>query len=86
MCQEPKDVCDKLPEPGKYEPRIFTTTALQQAQVKLTWDETTLDRQQIAKKINAGQFDELSKADVRSYLASASSDDESGSYLKQMVK
>lgn len=32
---EPKDVCSEMPELNKYKPRLFTTTALQQAKVTL---------------------------------------------------
>lgn len=32
---EPKDVCTEMPDINKYKPRLFTTTALQQAKVHL---------------------------------------------------
>lgn len=34
---DPKEICDKLPENAKYQPRFFTTTALQQAKVSLSY-------------------------------------------------
>lgn len=42
--EKPRDVCDTLPDVSQYEPRTFLTSALQQAQVQLTWDETDPDR------------------------------------------
>lgn len=68
----PKESCDKLPD--KYEPRFFTTTALQQAKVELTWDETNPDRLEFAEKINSGNTD-ISKHDLQNYLAGSSDDD-----------
>lgn len=42
--EKPRDACDTLPDVSQYEPRHFLTSALQQAQVELTWDETDPDR------------------------------------------
>ncbi|XP_063978188.1 ESF1 homolog [Diachasmimorpha longicaudata] len=75
--QEPKEVCDKLPDVSKYQPRQFTTTALQQVKVECTWDETKLDRVEITKKINSGKIDDIDESDIKTYLASGSSEDES---------
>ncbi|XP_011301113.1 ESF1 homolog [Fopius arisanus] len=74
--QTPKEICDKLPDVSKYQPRQFTTTALQQVKVQCTWDETKLDRQEITKKINSGKIDDIDENDIKIYLASGSSDEE----------
>nr|SVE92883.1 EOG090X0289 [Moina brachiata] len=49
--QEPHDVCNALPDPSMYEPRQFLTSALQQAKVHLTWDETDPSRMQTMQKL-----------------------------------
>ncbi|XP_043515327.1 ESF1 homolog isoform X2 [Frieseomelitta varia] len=76
--QTPKEVCSKLPDPTKYQPRQFTTTALQQVKVQLTWDETNPERMEIAQKLNSGKLNEITDNDLQAYLATESSDDESG--------
>ncbi|PSN33363.1 hypothetical protein C0J52_20286 [Blattella germanica] len=79
---EPREICNKLPDPSKYQPRYFTTTALQQAKVDLTWDETNPEREELNKKLMSGQVDGISEADLRDYLAT-SSEDESGESGKE---
>lgn len=73
---KPKDFCDKLPEVNKYQPRFFTTTALQQVKVNLTWDETNPDRAELTQKLSSGKIDDISEADLQNYLASSSGEDE----------
>lgn len=73
--QEPREVCDKIPELSKYQPRQFTTTALQQVKVELTWDETNPHRQEIAQKLSSGKVDDVDPSDIQAYLASGSSDE-----------
>lgn len=68
-------MCDKIPELSKYQPRQFTTTALQQVKVELTWDETNPQRLEIAQKLNSGKIDDVDPSDIQAYLASGSSDD-----------
>ncbi|XP_050300031.1 ESF1 homolog [Anthonomus grandis grandis] len=70
----PKDSCDKLPD--KYEPRFFTTTALQQAKVNCTWDETNPDRLEFAEKMNSGKIDDISENDLQNFLAASSEEEE----------
>ncbi|KAJ8888133.1 hypothetical protein PR048_007620 [Dryococelus australis] len=72
---EPREVCDSLPELSKYQPRFFTTTALQQSKVELTWDETNPERTEIAQKVMSG---DVNQAELRTYLATSSSEDEDG--------
>ncbi|XP_003425125.1 ESF1 homolog [Nasonia vitripennis] len=83
---EPKEVCDKLPDLSKYQPRQFTTTALQQVKVDLTWDETNPERQEISQKLNSGKLDEIDKTDIQAYLASGTSEDESEDEVKKQLK
>ncbi|GBP47568.1 ESF1 homolog [Eumeta japonica] len=71
--QEPREVCTKLPDLTKYHPRLFTTTALQQAKVELTWDATNPNRTDTIKKAFDGNIDDLN---LDEYLAS-STDEES---------
>ncbi|KAJ8930344.1 hypothetical protein NQ314_016894 [Rhamnusium bicolor] len=73
--EEPKELCDKLPEINKYQPRFFTTTALQQAKVDLTWDETNPGRLEIAEKLKSGKVEDISEADLQNYLASSSGEE-----------
>ncbi|XP_018563697.1 ESF1 homolog [Anoplophora glabripennis] len=73
---EPKEMCDKLPDVNRYQPRFFTTTALQQAKVDLTWDETNPERLEIAEKLKNGKVDGISDADLQNYLASSSGEEE----------
>lgn len=76
--QQPQDVCDKLPDLSKYQPRYFTTTALQQAKVELTWDETNPVRNEISQKLMSGQVDGVTETDLRDYLASSSGEESDG--------
>ncbi|CAB3261334.1 unnamed protein product [Arctia plantaginis] len=72
--EEPREVCTKLPDLTKYKPRLFTTTALQQAKVELTWDATNPNRKETIKCARDGKIDDL---DLKAYLASSSeSEDE----------
>lgn len=67
--QEPREVCTKLPDLTKYKPRLFTTTALQQAKVELTWDATNPNRAEAIRSALDGKIDDL---DLNDYLASSS--------------
>lgn len=80
MFKEPKDTCDAIPEPSKYQPRKFTTTALQQVKVNLTWDDVDPDRQEFIQKVNSGKLEDIDESDLHKYLASGSEDD-SGTLL-----
>ncbi|CAH0715664.1 unnamed protein product, partial [Brenthis ino] len=70
--QEPREVCSKLPDLTKYKPRLFTTTALQQAKVDLTWDATNPNRAELIKSALDGKIDDL---ELKEYLASSSEDE-----------
>ncbi|XP_048478454.1 ESF1 homolog isoform X2 [Plutella xylostella] len=71
--QEPHEVCTKLPDLAKYKPRLFTTTALQQAKVELTWDATNPNRTEAIRSAAGGDLADL---DLHEYLASSSDDDD----------
>ncbi|CAG9786637.1 unnamed protein product [Diatraea saccharalis] len=72
--QEPREVCTKLPDMSKYKPRLFTTTALQQAKVELTWDATNPNRAEVIRNALDGKIDDL---DLKEYLASSTEDEDS---------
>lgn len=75
LLKEPKEICTEIPEPVKYQPRQFTTTALQQVKVQLTWDETNPDRQEFTQKLNSGKIQDIDENDLQTYLASGSEGD-----------
>lgn len=75
LLKEPKETCTEIPEPVKYQPRQFTTTALQQVKVQLTWDETNPDRQEFTQKLNSGNLQDIDENDLQTYLASGSEND-----------
>uniref|UniRef100_A0A0A1WVW5 ESF1 homolog n=1 Tax=Zeugodacus cucurbitae TaxID=28588 RepID=A0A0A1WVW5_ZEUCU len=76
---EPTDICTDLPDTNSYKPRQFTTTALQQAKVDLTWDETAVERQELGEKLSSGKLNEISDKDLRKMVAySSEEDDDSG--------
>jgi len=62
-----------------YKPRLYHTSALTQVKVNLTWDETDPGREEAIRAAHAGKFDD-SKLDH--YLASSSSEAESGTHLR----
>ncbi|KAL0838947.1 hypothetical protein ABMA28_016957 [Loxostege sticticalis] len=70
--QEPREVCTKMPDMTKYKPRLFTTTALQQAKVELTWDATNPNRAEAIRGALDGKIDDL---ELKEYLASSSEDE-----------
>ncbi|XP_012056796.1 PREDICTED: LOW QUALITY PROTEIN: ESF1 homolog [Atta cephalotes] len=84
--QEPEEICTEIPEPIKYQPRQFTTTALQQVKVKLTWDETNPDRQEFTQKLNTGNLQDIDENDIQTYLASGSEDDSDTEKKKDLTE
>nr|CAI5861907.1 unnamed protein product [Callosobruchus analis] len=81
---EPKEICEKLPELNKYQPRFFANTALQQAKVDLTWDETNPDRIEVVQKLSSGKIDDISEGDLQNYLASSSGSEPESEEEKQL--
>lgn len=70
----PHSVASGSADLSSYRPKYFTTTALQHAKVKLTWDETDPDRLQKIRKA----FDEVEEKemDLGAYLATSSEESE----------
>ncbi|XP_016998640.2 uncharacterized protein [Drosophila takahashii] len=73
----PSDECHELPDASSYKPRQFTTTALQQAKVDLTWDETALDRRELGDKLSSGQVDKLTDKELRQIVNYSSEEEDS---------
>lgn len=73
---EPKEICTEMPELSKYKPRMFTTTALQQAKVELTWDENDVDRMELNEKVNTGKLTEVPDSELRKFVAYSSEEEE----------
>jgi len=69
---EAHNTADGTGDVGGYRPKNFTTTALQQAKVKLTWDETNPDRLHVIQR--AFNKDDQESMDLGIYLASSDSD------------
>lgn len=70
----PSSSCMAPPNPEKYQPKAFCTTALQQGKVELTWDE---DNQERAKAIKeAFNMEEGKEVDNLGDLIGSASEDE----------
>ncbi len=66
-----KGECSTAPDPAKYKPKLFTTTALQQGKVELTWDEVDPRRTAAMQKaFEKASDDEDDEHEVRAYLGS----------------
>ncbi|CEG38704.1 pre-rrna processing protein esf1 [Plasmopara halstedii] len=62
----PKDTCDSVPD--QYKPAIFATLALQQTDIKLTWEED--DDQRLELLTRPGDWKDAQDDDFKAYLAS----------------
>lgn len=71
----PRDVCTTLPDLSKYKPRIFSTKALQQGKVELTWDDNDIERKEISEKISNGNLKDLTEAELSKFVACSSEDE-----------
>ena len=69
-----KEECTSMPKSNNYTAPSFINTALQQSNVRLTWDEDD-DRR---KKALDKAFEENNDDDLKIYLASSSEDDDYG--------
>ena len=78
---EPTSSCESLPDPEKYRPKMFSTTALTLGKVDLTWDEADPDRSRAMRRA----FDEAgldgaegsaAAAAAMAYIAMSSDDEE----------
>lgn len=75
---EPKDVCEQMPEKSAYKPRLFFTSALQQGKVQLTWDETDVERKEWSEKLfNTDRKGDISEHELKKYVAFSSESEES---------
>lgn len=83
--QKAKEICTEIPDPVKYQPRQFITTALQQVKVQLTWDETDPNRQEFTQKLNLGKLQDIDENDLQTYLASGSEDDSDTEEKKDII-
>lgn len=78
---EAKDICTEMPDKSSYKPRLFFTSALQQAKVELTWDETDVSRKEMSEKLFSDKKCEINDRDLKKYVACSSEEetsDESG--------
>ncbi|ETL84972.1 hypothetical protein L917_15366 [Phytophthora nicotianae] len=66
----PKESCDSVPD--RYKPAIFATVALQQTDVKLTWEED--DEQRLELLTRPADWKDADDDDFKAYLASDVSD------------
>ncbi|XP_068141375.1 ESF1 homolog [Drosophila tropicalis] len=73
---EPTQECNEMPDSSSYKPRQFTTTALQQAKVDLTWDETNLERKELGDKLSSGKVDKLNDKELRQIVNYSSEEDD----------
>lgn len=83
---EPRDVCEELPDLSKYKPRIFTTKALQQGKVELTWDENDMERQEIQEKLQNGELKDVPESLLKKYVACSSSSEDEAEVSKNGMK
>jgi len=69
-----KSECNKAPDLATYKAPQFINSALQQTNVRLTWDETDVKRQNELRKAHTKE--ELEKNDLEAYLASETESDD----------
>jgi len=70
----PSSSCLTPPNPDKYQPKAFCTTALQQGKVELTWDEDDLERAKAIKEaFNMEEGEEMEN--LGDLIGSASEDE-----------
>ncbi|KAI9560938.1 hypothetical protein GHT06_011894 [Daphnia sinensis] len=78
--EKPHDVCNAMPDVSQYEPQIFMTSALQQAEVHLTWDETDPSRMQTMQKLFKGKNGkptlDVDDERIKNFLATSSEEEE----------
>ena len=71
---EPRDECQRIPD--GYKPNDFVTDALQHSKVKLTWDADDGTRKEAQKRAFSGSRADIDENDLKAYLGSDSSEDE----------
>lgn len=70
----------------KYKPHLFTTTALQQAKVNLTWDETDPRRKDLVSKLKTNPKSEIDDSDLQKYVAFSSEGEDSDNETEKFDK
>lgn len=73
--KEFKDICTELPNNDVYKPNQFLSTALSEAEVALTWDETDKKRLETTTK-NYNKKHEIKLEDFKDYLALSSEEED----------
>lgn len=74
--EELRDECLAMPDMTSYKNPIFISSALQQAKVNLTWDETDPERTlKFTKAFSGKELDEKAMNDLDAFLASNSEDE-----------
>ncbi|XP_055383126.1 ESF1 homolog [Condylostylus longicornis] len=64
-----RDHCTDLPmNISNYKPHLQPVTALQQAKVKVTWDDTTLERKEVFEKLSSGKYEEITAEELKKYV------------------
>ena len=71
--EEPEAVCETMPDPNKYRPKQFSTTALTLGKVELTWDETDPERRLAMRK--AFEEGDENNDGAMAFVAMSSSDE-----------
>ncbi|KAL8944320.1 MAG: hypothetical protein Q9216_000505 [Gyalolechia sp. 2 TL-2023] len=72
---KPRDECTGIPD--GYRPNEFVTDALQHSKVRLTWDAEDGTRKEVQKRAFAASRANIDQNDLKAYLGSDTSDDES---------
>jgi hypothetical protein len=70
-----RDECHRIPD--AYKPTEFVTDALQHSKVKLTWDADDKSRKEAQARAFRGSHADIDENDLKAYLGSDSSEDES---------
>ncbi|XP_067124306.1 ESF1 homolog [Centruroides vittatus] len=84
--QEPTSMATSLPDMSNYKPSLFTTTALQQIQVRLTWDETNPRRLQAMRNaFEKGKEADSQNVDLSAFLASSSSSSDEDEAIEENI-
>lgn len=79
---EPRDKCTMVP--ADYKPNYFVTDALQHSKVRLTWDETPVERIKLASKAFSRR--EIDDMDYKAYLASDSESEDEEQMIREDMK
>ena len=74
--EEPISSCDSMPDPERYRPKMFSTSALTLGKVELTWDEVDPERVRAMKRaFSTAELAEESAAEAMQYIAMSSDED-----------